>query len=154
MTVIRKDNLKKSIGSTGYPPPFDDGPDRYAAYQLTDVAGLTQFGASLEILHPGGMSSQRHWHEEEDEVLFVLSGEVVLVESDGRHVLRAGDAAGWKAAEPNAHHVINRSDADASYLIVGTRAQHDKVHYPDIDLEYVRDASGRRFTHKDGTPYD
>lgn len=153
MTVIRCDMGKTSSGECGYPAPFDAPCRLYQARELSDVAGLTQFGVGVETLLPGGMSSQRHWHEEEDEFLYMLTGEAILIEDDGEHTLRPGDAVGWKAGEPNAHHIVNRSDQPASYIIMGTRAQTERVHYPDIDLSYTRDEAGRRFTHKNGTPY-
>ena len=100
---------------------------------------------------PGSRSSHRHWHEEEDEFLWMIAGEVVLVE-DVERVLRAGDAAGWKAGVPVAHCLENRSGADAVLLVVGTRAAAGVVHYPDHDVVMHHDATGRRFTHGDGTP--
>lgn len=152
MTIIRKSDAKVASGQSSYPEPYDAAARLYTAWELSNVAGLSQFGVGLEVLHPGGISSQRHWHEEEDEFLYVLDGELILVENDGEHILTPGDAVGWKAGVANGHHVINRSDRDASYLIVGTRAPHDRVHYPDIDLEYIRDENGRRYTKKDGSP--
>ena len=127
----------------------DNGP--YAEVVLGDAVGLTQFGAHLERLPPGSSSSVRHWHETEDELVFVVSGEVVLVE-DEETLLRAGDAAGWKAGVPVAHCLENRSGADAVLLVVGTRAAAGVVHYPDHDVVMHHDATGRRFTHGDGTP--
>ena len=99
--------------------------------RYSEAGGLTQFGAYVETLQPGSSSSDRHWHEEEDEFLFVLSGEATVVEEDGAHVLLSGDAACWPAGTPNAHHVLNRSQAPCVYLIVGTRVPRDVLHYPD-----------------------
>ena len=127
----------------------DNGP--YAEGALGDAVGLTQFGAHLERLPPGSSSSVRHWHETEDELVYVVSGEVVLVE-DEETLLRAGDAAGWKAGVPVAHCLENRSGADAVLLVVGTRAEAGVVHYPDHDVVMHHDATGRRFTRGDGTP--
>ena len=126
----------------------DNGP--YAEVALGDAVGLTQFGAHLERLPPGSSSSVRHWHETEDELIYVVSGEVVLVEED-ETLLRAGDAAGWKAGVPVAHCLENRSDADAVLLVVGTRAATGVVHYPDHDVVMHHDAEGRRFTRGDGS---
>ena len=145
--------LVKGADSVGYPAPFDKGCDLFEAAALGEAAGLTQFGVNIEKLLPGGMSSQRHWHENEDEFLYVLTGEVTLVENDGETILTEGKAAGWKAGDDNAHHLINRTDEPAYYLIVGSRADTDKVYYPDIDLEYSRRNGRAEFTHKDGTPY-
>lgn len=118
---------------------------------LSVAGGVTQFGAYLQTLQPGARSSTRHWHEQEDEFLFVVSGEVTVVDDDGAHVLGPGDAAGWPAGVPNAHHVHNRSDAPCAYLIVGTRPTHDVCHYPDVGKTLhtegatwrVEDTSGR-----------
>lgn len=118
---------------------------------LSVAGGLTQFGAYLQTLQPGAKSSTRHWHEREEEFLFVVSGEVTVVEDDGPHVLGPGDAACWPAGMPNAHHVINRSGLPCAYLIVGTRPTHDVCHYPDVgktlhtvgDAWRVEDASGQ-----------
>ncbi len=99
---------------------------------FSDMAGIKQYGAYLQTLHPGGKSSNRHWHENEDEFLFVVSGQVTIVENDGPHVLEAGDAACWPAGVANAHHVLNESALPCSYLIVGTRVTRDVCHYPDL----------------------
>jgi uncharacterized cupin superfamily protein len=155
MPIIKIGDLPvvKGSDSVGYPAPYDKNCDLYEAAEMGNAVGLTQFGVGLEKLLPGGMSSQRHWHENEDEFLYMLSGEVVLVEDDGEHPLKEGDAVGWKAGSANAHHLINRSDNPAYYIIVGTRAENDTVHYPDIDLHYTRKDGVRSVTHKDGTPY-
>lgn len=146
--------LIKGADNIGYPAPHDKGCGLYEAAALGEAAGLTQFGVYIEKLLPGGMSSQRHWHENEDEFIYMLSGELVLVEDDGEHIITEGMAVGWKAGDTNAHHLINRSDEPAFYLIVGTRAESDICHYPDIDLHYSRQNGERQFTHKDGTPYE
>jgi uncharacterized cupin superfamily protein len=99
---------------------------------FSDTAGIKQYGAYLQTLQPGARSSTRHWHEQEDEFLFVVQGEVTVVENDGPHVLGPGDAACWPAGEPNAHHVLNESSEPCAYLIVGTRLSHDVCHYPDV----------------------
>jgi uncharacterized cupin superfamily protein len=100
--------------------------------RLSDAGGLTQFGAYVQTLHPGPRSSDRHWHEEEDEFLYMLSGEATVIEEDGAHLLHPGDAACWPAGAANAHQVVNRSGAPCTYLIFGTRMAHDIVHYPDV----------------------
>jgi uncharacterized cupin superfamily protein len=99
---------------------------------LSETGGIKQFGAYLQTLQPGAKSSTRHWHEKEDEFLFVVSGQATVVENDGEHVLQAGDSACWPAGVSNAHHVLNRSTEPCSYLIVGTRPTHDVCHYPDV----------------------
>ena len=123
------------------------------AGELGIAAGLDQFGVNLTTLKPGAASALRHWHEKEDELVYVLNGEVVLVEDGGETPLKAGDAAGFKANVPNGHHLINRSDRDAVYLEIGTRSKHERAEYPDVDMRIVRDDAGARYTHKDGKPY-
>ena len=103
----------------------------YSSARLSEDGGLKQFGAYIETLEPGARSSDRHWHEQEDEFLYVLSGEATVIEDDGEHLLVSGDTACWPAGTPNAHHVVNRSGVPCSYLIVGTRVSHDVCHYPD-----------------------
>ena len=153
MPVIRKSDIEPVTG-TSYPPPHDKGMGRYQAWELSEAGGLTQFGAALETLAPGAASSQRHWHENEDEFLYLLEGELTLIENDGEHLLHPGDACAWKAGDANAHRLENRTDAPASFLIVGTRADRDVCHYADIDLLYTRENGVSRFTRADGTPFD
>jgi len=98
---------------------------------FSDSAGIKQYGAYLQTLQPGATSTERHWHEREDEFLFVVSGRVTVVENDGRHVLEPGDAACWPAGIPNAHCMLNESTEPCSYILVGTRLTHDVCHYPD-----------------------
>jgi uncharacterized cupin superfamily protein len=136
-----------------YPEPFRAVLDGRARKRLGNAAGLAQFGVNLTTLQPGAWSSQRHWHEREDEFVYVLQGEVVLCEDGGETVLRPGDAAGWKANGGNGHCLINRSDRDAVYLEIGTRAPSDRVVYSDIDMRLERDESQRRYLHKSGEPY-
>jgi uncharacterized cupin superfamily protein len=135
-----------------YPHPFKDICLGATWKKLGDAAGLDQFGVNLVRLPPGKWSSQRHWHTAEDEFVWVLEGEVVCVEDDGDHVLRPGDGIGWKAGSTNAHCLQNRSDRDAVYLEIGTRAPDiDACDYPDIDMTA---RPGEPFyRHRDGTPY-
>ena len=138
---------------TGYPPPFDRVVVGRERKRLGNAVGLDQFGVNLTTLKPGAASALRHWHEQEDELIFVLEGEVVLIEDDGETVLKPGDAAGFKANSPNGHHLVNKSSRDAVYLEVGTRSKHERAHYPDVDMMVVRDDKGMRYTHKNGEPY-
>jgi uncharacterized cupin superfamily protein len=134
-----------------YPPPFDVPCRERVRHALGDAAGLTQFGVNLQRLLPGAWSSQRHWHTSEDEFVWVLEGEVVLVTDAGDEVLLAGDCAGFKAGAADGHHIENRSNADALILEIGSRRPEDDiVDYPDIDLRW---SAGTGDTHKDGTPY-
>ncbi len=118
------------------------------AAQLAKAAGLTQFGVNQVTLDPGAYSALRHWHEQEDEFVYVLSGELVLIDENGEHPLSPGAFAGFPAGRPNAHHLTNRSAAPATFLSIGTRkAGVETVHYPDDDLgpsTVTRDAGGNR----------
>lgn len=117
---------------------------------LSEAGGLTQFGACIETLEPGSRSSERHWHEAEDELLYVLEGEATVIEDDGEHVIRPGDAAVWAAGTANAHHVVNRTSVPLTYLIVGTRAERDAVHYSDSGMTEYRDGRSWRIEDRDG----
>jgi len=139
--------------ATNYPPPFNKAVEGRARKRLGRAAGLTQFGVNICTLRPGAASSQRHWHENEDEFVYVLSGEVVLAEDGGETILRPGDAAGWKAGVENGHCLINRSNSDAVFIEVGTRAESERAHYSDIDMQIVRDESGFNYLHRNGEPY-
>jgi uncharacterized cupin superfamily protein len=143
------------LKGTRYPAPFDQPCRARENRRLGDAAGLTQFGVNVTRLPPGAWSSQRHWHEHEDEFIYVLEGEVVLVEDGGDEVLRAGDAAGFKAGVRNGHHLQNRATADAVVLVVGTRDDRDTGEYPDIDMKFMpgRYSGNSVFVRKDGTPY-
>ena len=136
---------------SGYPPPFDAPCAARTRLRLGNAGGLRDFGVNLMTLPPGSWSSQRHWHSHEDEFVYVLEGEVALVEDRGETVLRAGDCAAFPKNTANGHHLINRSAASAVYLEVGSRNPQDLTTCSDIDL-MSSNADGR-FVHKDGTPY-
>ena len=141
------------VVGTLYPPPFDVPCRARQRTKLGDAAGLTQFGVNLCRLPPGAWSSQRHWHTAGDEFVYVVSGEVVLVTDGGEEVLRAGDAAGFKAQDRNGHCFQNRSDRDAQILEVGSRVPDDAAYYPDIDMVAPAGGKPAAYTHRDGTPY-
>lgn len=139
------------IAGTTYPEPYDIPCRTRVRRVLGEAAGLTQFGVNLQTLPPGAWSSQRHFHTAEDEFVWILEGELVLVTDEGEQTLRAGDCAGFKAGTPNGHHLQNRSATTARLLAVGSRnPATDVAHYPDIDLLWS-EANGD--THTDGTPY-
>lgn len=121
--------------------------------RLSDAGGLSQYGAYVQTLHPGARSSNKHWHENEDEFLYVLSGEVTVTEGADVQVLNAGDAACWPAGVPTAHHVSNQSNEICSYLIVGTRANQDVCHYPDSGRTLHTDGRAWRLLEADGQLY-
>jgi len=136
-----------------YPDPFWQPIKGRERKRLGNAVGLSQFGVNLTTLKPGTWSSQRHWHRNEDEFVYVLEGEVVLCEEHGETVLKPGDAAGWKANSGVGHCLINRGTRDAVYIEVGTRTVNDTVVYSDIDMRLERDKTGTRYLHKTGEPY-
>jgi uncharacterized cupin superfamily protein len=143
-----------AVIGTLYPPPYDEPCRSRERRRLGDAAGLTQFGVNLLRLPPGVWSSQRHWHTHEDEFVYVLQGEVTLVTDEGEELLRAGDAAGFKAGVANGHTLQNRSGADAMVLEIGSRTPAaDATTYPGIDLAAPAGGKPASFTHRDGTPY-
>jgi uncharacterized cupin superfamily protein len=137
-----------------YPAPYDEPCRDRRARMLGIAAGLTQFGVNLVTLPPGVWSSQRHWHTHEDEFVYVLEGELVLVTDAGEEILRPGDCAGFKAGVKDGHHLQNRTGKPAVFLAVGTRDDQDTGEYSDIDMKFdgPRYSGGGRFTHKDGSP--
>ena len=152
MPKIDIDGLS-SDQATGYPEPFRKVVQGRSRKRLGNAAGLTQFGVNLTTLKPGAASALRHWHTGEDEFVYMLAGEVVLCEDGSEVVLRPGDAAGFKAGVANGHCLVNRSDRDAVYLEVGTRAARESAEYPDVDMRVERDEKGGRYLHKSGEPY-
>jgi uncharacterized cupin superfamily protein len=143
------------VKGTKYPRPFDEPCRARVNRQLGVAAGLSQFGVNLTRLPPGTWSSQRHWHHHEDEFIYVLEGEVTLVEDAGEQLLRAGDCAAFQAGERNGHHVQNRSDRDALLLTVGARDDRDHGEYSDIDMVFLpgRYSGMGGYARKDGTRY-
>jgi uncharacterized cupin superfamily protein len=154
MPKIDLASAPQATGS-GYPSPFDEPCRARQWLRLGLAAGLTQFGVNLLTLEPGAWSSQRHWHEKEDELVYLLDGELVLIEDDGETLLSAGDCAGWKAGERNGHHLVNRSQRPARLLVIGSRDDADQGEYPDIDMRFLpgRYSGGGGFAHKDGARY-
>ena len=144
----------KSVFGTGYPAPFDQPCLARERKRLGDAAGLTQFGVNLLRLPPGSWSSQRHWHTGSDEFVYILSGEVTLVTDAGEEILKAGDAAGFKANDGDGHHLQNRSSSDVLLLEIGTRVSDETVFYPEIDMIAPPGREPAPFTHRDGTPYE
>jgi uncharacterized cupin superfamily protein len=138
---------------TNYPEPFNRAVEGRSRRRLGNAAGLDQFGVNLTTLKPGSATALRHWHEKEDELVYILEGEVVLIEDAGETLLKRGDAAGFKANVRNGHHLVNKSKSDAVLLEIGTRSKNERAEYADIDMQVIRDESGFRYLHKDGEPY-
>lgn len=138
---------------TRYPAPHDEACKARVWTMLGAAAGLTQFGVNLVTLEPGVWSSQRHWHEREDEFVYVLDGELVLVTDAGEEILRAGDCAGFKAGVRDGHVLQNRSDKPVRFLVVGSRDDADWGEYSDIDMKFLpgRYSGGGGYARKDGT---
>jgi uncharacterized cupin superfamily protein len=148
------DIAKAEVRTTSaYPPQFKKSVEGREKTVLSNLTGLTQFGVNRTRLKPGAASSLRHWHEQEDEFVYILEGELTLVEDSGETVLKAGDAAGWKAGVADGHMLVNNTTRDAVYLEIGSRAPRERAHYPDYDLVYTRDETGLRVTHRNGEPY-
>ncbi|GAB2922748.1 cupin domain-containing protein [Paraburkholderia jirisanensis] len=140
------------VPGSGYPSPFNAPCAGRVRQRLGEAGGLGDFGVNLMHLPPGNWSSQRHWHSHEDEFVYVLQGELVLIEDDGETPLRAGDCAAFRKGTGNGHHMINRSANVAVYLEVGARCFDDLTTCSDVDMKSAN-ADGR-FVHKDGTPYE
>ena len=136
---------------SGYPKPFDAPCSARTRRRLGEAGGLRDFGVNLMTLPQGGWSSQRHWHSDEDEFVYLLEGEVTLVEDGGETLLRAGYCAAFPKGTGNGHHLINRSSAMAVYLEVGSRNPNDLTTCSDIDM-MSSNADGR-FVHKNGSPF-
>jgi uncharacterized cupin superfamily protein len=134
---------------TGYPPPFDAAVAGRFQRRIATATGLTELGVSEVTLQPGAWSSQRHWHDGEDEFLVMLEGEAVLIEDDGRTMMRAGDLASWPKGTGIGHHLINESDRPCRFLAFSA-GQRTGGGYSDIDMLFEADG---RYVHKDGTPY-
>lgn len=149
MPKLDLDSIEQT-NRTGYPEPWKSQMAGRWYRRLAPAAGLADFGASHVVLKPGGVSSQRHWHEGEDELVVMVAGEAVLIEEEGETVMRPGDIAVFPKAVANGHHLVNRSDRDCVFVAIGRPAASD-CHYPDIDLHL--DGETSRFAHKDGTPY-
>ncbi len=139
------------VRGVGYPAPFHSPCADRIRQRLGDAGGLKDFGVNLMRLPPGNWSSQRHWHSHEDEFVYVLEGELTLIEDGGETVLRAGDGAAFPKNTGNGHHMINRSERPAVYLEVGSRQPADLTTCSDIDLKSA--AADGRFVHKDGSAY-
>jgi len=143
----------EGVAGSNYPERFKSAVAGRSKKKLGDALGLKNFGVNLTTLKPGVWSALRHWHTHQDEFIYIVSGELVLVTSEGEQELTPGMMAGFPAGKADGHHLINRGKTDAVYLEVGDRTAGDEVDYPDDDLAARATPEGRRFTHKDGTLY-
>ncbi len=155
---IRRADFRGTTARTAcaYPDPYDEICKGREKQALGDAVGLDQFGVNLTRLKPGAASAQKHWHKNEDELVYILAGEVVLVEDTGETILRAGEAAGFKAGVENGHMLINRSSRDCLLLEVGTRADNEISSYtdPNVDMRAVKENGGTwQIQRKDGSAF-
>ncbi|MCP5071816.1 MAG: cupin domain-containing protein [Rhodobacteraceae bacterium] len=150
MPKIDLDTVPVKTGSI-YPAPHDAEMAGRSSLRLGQAGGLTQFGANLVILEPGAKSSLRHWHMNEDEFVMVTQGELVLIQDDSETIVQPGDCAAFPAGDPNGHQFVNRSDNEARFLVIGTKADTETAYYSDVDMK-VEVGNGKfEFTRKDGT---
>ncbi len=153
MARLKIEDLPVRTG-TIYPAPYDQVVAGRSSIRLGDAGGLTQFGVNIVILADGAASSMRHWHENEDEFVMMLSGECIMVTDDGETVMRPGDCVAFPAGTPDAHHFVNRSGAEARFLVAGSKAAQEVAHYPDQALKVETESGKATFYHEDGRPYE
>jgi uncharacterized cupin superfamily protein len=139
--------------STLYPQQFRKVVDGREKQKLGNAVGLTQFGVNFTRIKPGAASALRHWHQHEDEFIYIIDGELVLIENEGETLLKPGDMAGFKAGVDNGHCLVNRTARDAVYLEVGTRAANERVDYPDVDCVLERNGTSVIYMRRSGEPY-
>lgn len=136
-----------------YPHPYRAQLEGRLKRALGDAVGLSQFGCNLVTLEPGAQSSQRHWHEKEDELVYILDGTPTLVTNEGEQLLHPGMAAGFPAGEANGHMLVNKTDRPVTYIEIGTRSPDERTEYPDVDMKAHKIEGQWLFTRKDGTLY-
>jgi uncharacterized cupin superfamily protein len=146
---VRASDVQAFVG-TDYPPPHDAPCRERRRRRLGDLFGLSQFGINQLELPPGAWSSHRHWHERQDELVYVLEGEATLVTDQGETTLGAGMVAGFPAGTGNGHHIVNRSGSVVRLLEIGTRTREETAHYSDIDMVYRGDATDEGYFTADG----
>ena len=152
MPKIDLSHVPVKTGST-YPGKLADQMQGRTSQAVGRYSGLTQFGANLVRLEPGALSSLRHWHENQDELAVVTEGEITLIDDNGEHKMTVGDCASWPAGDANGHHLANKSNAPAAFLVIGTHTEVENAYYSDLDMKVRIDATGAHFTHMDGTPH-
>jgi uncharacterized cupin superfamily protein len=149
--AVRASDIRPGVGCD-YPPPHDVPCRERRRRRLGDAFGLSQFGVNIVELPPGAWSSQRHWHERQDELVYVLEGEATLVTDEGETVLGPGMTAGFPANTGNGHHIVNRSSALVRVLEIGTRTSEETAQYSDIDMIFSEGPGGEGYFTKDGRP--
>jgi uncharacterized cupin superfamily protein len=139
--------------STVYPPEFAGAVNGREKRALGDFFGLTQYGVNLTTLAAGSWSSHRHWHENEDEFVFVVKGEITLIDDAGEHLLTPGMCAGFKAGVRNGHHLVNKTTTPVTYLEIGTRAPIERAYYPEADMFFEKDGAKTTVTRRNGSQF-
>ena len=148
MPKVELESVEPSNG-TGYPAPFHEQVEGRWWKRIAPLAGLTEMGASHVVLEPGAWSSQRHWHDDEDELVVMLTGTAVLIEDDGETEVKAGDVLAWRKGVRNGHHLVNRSNAQCSFIAISA-GPDGSGGYSDIDMMWTADG---RFRRRDGSEY-
>jgi uncharacterized cupin superfamily protein len=139
--------------ATVYPPEFAGAVKGREKRALGDFFGLTQYGVNLTTLAPGSWSAHRHWHENEDEFVFVVEGEITLIDDAGEHLLKPGMCAGFKSGVRNGHHLVNKTNTPVTYLEIGTRAQVERAYYSEADMFFEKDGAKTTVTRRNGAPF-
>ncbi len=150
MPKIDIHSLPVKTGSS-YPGKYASTMDGRSQVAVGNAGGITQFGANIVILAPGALSSLRHWHAEQDELLLVMSGELTLIDDEGETILKTGDVASFPAGDANGHHLVNKSDAEGRFFVVGTRTPTETGWYSDLDMKVTVSDGKFHFTRKDGS---
>ena len=139
--------------ATVYPPEFAGAVKGREKRALGDFFGLTQYGVNLTTLAPGSWSAHRHWHENEDEFVYVIEGEITLIDDAGEHLLKPGMCAGFKSGVRNGHHLVNKTETPVTYLEIGTRAPIERAYYPEADMFFEKDGTKTTVTRRNGLPF-
>jgi uncharacterized cupin superfamily protein len=139
--------------ATVYPQEFAGAVKGREKRALGDFFGITQYGVNLTTLAPGSWSAHRHWHENEDEFVFVVEGEITLIDDTGEHLLKPGMCAGFKSGVRNGHHLVNKTETPVTYLEIGTRAPIERAYYPEADMFFEKDGARTTVTRRNGSPF-
>ena len=148
MPKVELESVEPS-NATGYPAPFHEQVEGRWWKRIAPLAGLTEMGASHVVLEPGAWSSQRHWHDDEDELVVMLTGTAVLIEDEGETEVKAGDVLAWPKGVRNGHHLVNRSDSRCSFIAISA-GPNGSGGYSDVDMMWTADG---RFCRSDGSEY-
>ncbi len=140
------------VSRCSYPGKLAQPFEGRSTQSLGAESGLTQYGVNIVRIEPGAPSSLRHYHTQQDEFLMMTEGKLVLIDDDGEHEMLPGDCASFPAGDANGHQLVNRTNAPAAFLVVGTHTPTETAVYSDIDMMVKVDQDGFNFTRKDGSP--